>query len=270
MQIKFNCVYLFSFLLSFLLPFSLLANENPMEYRGVKLGMSIDEISSLESVKTGYMPNLKKLLCLKGEHSYDKLEDKVYLNTAGAIDSKISIKNDDIIICKNPKNKNLTLKGKANISYSDTEFWFYKYKLYSMVINYQKSKNLKVSLDNLLKRYKNENFRSFIFDPEVMSKNKKYKIMEQHYGFASKLNQSYRLAIVSRYYKENTWIKPKTEHQSIFVWFWDDKKSENLKKIGRQLLQDKIKNYKKKAKEKKLKVMKQNEINKKLRKKYDY
>ena len=71
MQIKLNYVYLYFFLLIILLPFNLLANDNPFEYRGVKLGMSMDEISNLESVKTGFMPDPRKLECLKGQYIYN-------------------------------------------------------------------------------------------------------------------------------------------------------------------------------------------------------
>ena len=143
MQTKLNCIYLFYFLLIFLLPFSLLANDSPLEYRGLKLGMSIEEIDTLESVKTGFMPDPRNLDCSGAEYVYSILSDQLYI-------SKERVKRDkkkqskgylyapasELFICQGNRSKRFKLKGTASLYSDNIRYYFYKNKLYRLGVTY--------------------------------------------------------------------------------------------------------------------------------------
>ena len=284
MQIKLNYVYLYFFLLIILLPFSLLANENPMEYRGVKLGMSIDEISSLESVKTGYMPNPKKLKCLKGEYVYSVSSGNIFLSQERqGKDKKDSIfflhaPSNGVLICKGIRSKRFKLTGATNLWSDNIEYYFYKNKLFELDVDYyplkykNSNKEIKHSLDNLLKRLnENDNIVPIAKWSSSSLKSKEYDRMNAYYDFKSKLNENIEIRIVAHYQHNKVFgLKTTKKYTQASFILWDKDIIKSLNKSGEILLSTKINSLKAKNKQKKIISNQKKKQKDRLKKKYDY
>lgn len=295
MQIKLNNVIAYTFFFILLLPFSLLANNDLFEYRGIKLGMSIDEISKSESVRTGFMPNPKKLECLKGQYSYNISNEDIYLGKEIRKNSYkkefIYITSNDLLICKHkdrllakvfPALNAFRLKGKTNLSSDNIEYRFYKKKLYRINVVY-KSPPLENSLYNLLKRFKNDrNVEEFVTSNFRMYQDKLSNRERIDYNFKSKLDQNFEVRIISTYYinKNYTGLNipyystpsslTKKKLERIFFILWDKNKIDSVDKAGELLLLPKINALKFKKKNEKIISNQKKKQEDRLKKKYDY
>ncbi len=278
------------FILSYFSPYNLLAETNPFQYRGVKLGMSLDDVSNLESVAERYMPNPKTdMKCNNAIFYYNTFKKKAYVTKELAGENKIFKKADDIYFCgqielfeRNRMANKFRLKGDAYIFNDDVEYKFYKNKLYHLKVKYgyrnkvSHSEFLKNTVGKIEKRFQNSKYlgdaytaieKAIGFGYRNNNKNRKTKI----YFFVSKANKNIYLIMFVDYIQNKKFgLNTSKTYETINLWLYNRKIMEMIDKKPYRVLANEIKIYKEKQilRENKIKNLKQKK--ERLDKKYNY
>ena len=282
-----NLLLILLLILSYFSPYNLKAETNPFEYRGVKLDMSLDEISNLESVSERYMPNPKTdMKCNNAIFYYNTFNKKAYVTKELAGDNKIFKEADDIYFCgqielfeRNRMPNKFRLKGDAYIFNDDVEYKFYRNKLYHLKIKYRyqnkksHSEFIKNTVGKIEKRFQNigdaytQINKASDFGYQRYNKNRKTKI----YFFVSKTNKNIYLIMFVNYIQNKKFgFNTSKTYENIELWLYNRKIMEMIDKKPYKVLANKIKIYKEKqiSRENKIKNLKKKK--ERLDKKYNY
>lgn len=273
---------LFTFFFSPTISYS---ENNPFEYRGVKIGMTKQQISELDSVKFRYMPSPLDLDCSPGYAYYSFYNDDVFVRKkrnkiGGFLYSKEkSIQNERIFIQKRLSGieicnerkisiKPYQLNGLGNLKSNNITYKFYQGKLYDLRVNYRDSSQDGMDLyTKIQKRFNNSKYVNKIRKETKEKENSTEYFVE--YNSINNKDLNIRI-IISFRKKQKFGITYNKKYTGMNFFHKDWSIYKDIDEIAIKLLFDDIEEYKnqkyKKLKQKKL----NNKKRKELEKKYQY
>ena len=275
----------------FICPFSLIANDNIFQFRDVKIGLTKEAISKLDSVKFGFMPMPSKKICKKGIYYYSPPMDKIHTYQYSEYEyagskTKIWDYANEIIICSEKDgllSDQYKLQGPIQLWSNYIDYKFYKNKLYMLEIYIYPPSNINPNNYTYLKNPSGINPDKYIsdifkkikkqYDVSLYSiKNKevlinKPLIKKTEINYKSTINKSLKVELT----KYKTTKQPDNPHSGhVFIRFElsDSSIVKKIKDIGDNLLSEKVKKFRdkknKKINQEKLFKNKSEELNKKF------
>ncbi len=254
---KYKDILLTILFLNFSLP--ILADSDPFEFRGIKLGMTSEEISEQESVKYKFMPSPKKLYCGRGVFKFSKYNNKIYVSQQSQAlgptfsgfnaPKEIERSTDKVQICSGSKmgDVNFKLQGNLVLFSNSVDYKFFDGKLYHLIVKYPFPKNndgehLKDAFEKIKVRFDQSKNAEKI--KEKLKKTNK-KVGSFILQYVSKKDE--RGAFIRLNYSKKSW---KTKFQGLYFFLYDRSMSIEVKKLGKALLDNDIYKYKKSQKTK--------------------
>ena len=293
MKIIINIFFLNVFL-TFISLGVLKAEVDPFQYRGVKLGMTKQQIAELESVREGYMVNPLKMSCKNLIFYFDPDKDKIHATTDPPRKVVLKLINKNFEVCGNTFFRFIRvkpygtkrIKGNKLLFNDDFGLSFYKGNLYSIDINYASFKPQVYNLVNSSYQINTKNYGSDYIENTIeeiksvfLNSKKADLVINNNDQYNSKLfvffklsNDNIRAFMDASYgYKKIMGLNAKKKFTSIHFNISNsqiEKKIENFKKIF--FKKKEVQNYKNLQNQKMLEKELKKKKKQKLDKKYNY
>ena len=265
------------------------ALDNYVDYKGVQIGMTKDQINQLESVKNKYMPSSSDLLCTVALINYSKTKDTLFFTKKRNIgfynylikntENDISTVFDDIEICGdtvyNPNNPVKYKLNGLNSLYSDNIVYkFFKGKLFMLQVGYTgnqliKSDEILKINQKLQKKFKDFKDINIEFESVESKINRDYGLEFSRYSTSQKDGLFINI-FLNYYLKKILGIYSYKEYTDIELKFVDENILKTIENTGKSILENEINFHKKLVKKNTEKNLNDKTIKKELNKKYNY